>query len=125
MLRVRNIKIGIDNNTKEHIISKVSKLLDNKVLDYKIVKQSIDARDRNNMLYVYTLDVTVENEDKVELSKDIFQTPDEEYKIDIIGDKELNNRPIIIGSGPSGLFAAYILAEYGYKPIIFERGKEY
>ncbi len=124
MLRVRNIKIGIDNNSKEHIISKVSKLLDNKVLDYKIVKQSIDARDRNNMLYVYTLDVIVENEDKVELSKDIFQTPDEEYKIDIIGDEELNNRPIIIGSGPSGLFAAYILAEYGYKPIIFERGKD-
>ena len=56
MLRVKDIKIGVDNNTEEHIINKVSKLLNDQVLSYKIVKKSIDARDANNMLYVYTLD---------------------------------------------------------------------
>ena len=124
MLRVRDIKIGVDNNSEDHIISKVSKLLNTQVLSYKIVKKSIDARDANNMLYVYTLDVEVNNEDKVKLTDKITVTPDETYKIETVGDKELSNRPIIIGAGPSGLFCAYILAENGYKPIIFERGKD-
>ena len=124
MLRVKDIKIGVDNNTEEHIINKVSKLLNDQVLSYKIVKKSIDARDANNMLYVYTLDVEVKNEDKIKLSDKITITPDEKYKIETIGDKLLDNKPIIIGAGPSGLFCAYILAENGYNPIIFERGKD-
>ena len=124
MLRVREVKIGIDNNSREHIIDKVSKLLNTKVIDYKVVKKSIDSRDRNNILFVYTLDVEVENQDNVELSMKVSIAPDETYKITDIGDKLLSNRPIIIGAGPSGLFVAYILAENGYKPIVFERGKD-
>ena len=65
MLRIREVKIGVDNNTREHIISKLSKTLSTNVIDYKIVKRSIDARDKNNILFVYTLDVDVENEDKI------------------------------------------------------------
>ena len=124
MLRVKNIKIGINDNNKEHIINKVSNILKTNVIDYKIVKRSIDARNKNNMLYIYTLDVNVLNEDKVKLSDDVTITPDESYKIDELGNIQLNYRPIIIGAGPSGLFAAYILALYGYKPILFERGKD-
>ena len=124
MLRVKNIKIGINDNNKEHIINKVSNILKTNVIDYKIVKRSIDARNKNNMLYIYTLDVNALNEDKVKLSDDVTLTPDESYKIDELGNIQLNYRPIIIGAGPSGLFAAYILALYGYKPILFERGKD-
>ena len=124
MLRVKNIKIGINDNNKEHIINKVSNILKTNVIDYKIVKRSIDARNKNNMLYIYTLDVNVLNEDKVKLSNDVTLTPDESYKIDELGNIQLNYRPIVIGAGPSGLFATYILALYGYKPILFERGKD-
>ena len=124
MLRVREVKIGIDSDNKEHILSKLSNLLKTNIIEYKIVKRSIDARDKNNILYVYTLDVEVENEDKVLLTDKISIAPNEEYIKPNFGDEELNNRPIIIGFGPAGIFAAYTLAEYGYKPIIFERGKD-
>ena len=124
MLRVSNIKINIYDDTKEHIINKLSRELNTKVLDYKIVKKSIDARNKNNTLYIYTLDVNVENEEQVELNMYVKETPDETYKIEEFGEEELSSRPIIIGSGPAGLYSAYILAEYGYKPIIFERGKD-
>ena len=124
MLRIREVKIGINNNTDEHILSKVSKLLNTNVLSYKIIKKSIDARDKNNILFVYTLDVEVDNQDKVELTNKITITPDETYKITNVGNELLDHRPIVIGAGPSGLFCAYILAENGYKPIVFERGKD-
>ena len=124
MLRVRNIKISINDNNKEHIINKVSNILKTNVIDYKIVKRSIDARDKNNMLFIYTLDVEVEDESKVKLSDNITITPDESYTIENKGNISLNYRPIVIGCGPSGLFAAYLLSLYGYKPILFERGKD-
>ena len=124
MLRVRDIKIGIENDNKEHILSKVSRELNTKAIEYKIVKRSLDARYNHNPLYVYTLDVEVEDESKVKLNDKVFIAPNEEYVKPLFGDKELTNRPIIIGFGPAGIFAAYTLAEYGYKPIVFERGKD-
>jgi len=57
-------------------------------------------------------------------SKDIFQVSKEEYKLEVSGTEELKTRPIIIGSGPCGMFCAYLLAETGYKPIIIERGEK-
>ena len=51
MLRVSNISISIYNDNREHIISKISKILNNKVIDYKIVKKAIDARRKNNIVY--------------------------------------------------------------------------
>jgi uncharacterized FAD-dependent dehydrogenase len=124
MLRVKNIKISIHDNNENHIKDKLNRLLKTNILNYKIVKRSIDARDKNNMLFIYTLDVEVDKEDKVKLTDTIISTPDESYNIDITGKQALSYRPIIIGSGPSGLFAAYLLSLKGYKPIIFERGKD-
>jgi uncharacterized FAD-dependent dehydrogenase len=54
-------------------------------------------------------------------SKDIFITPDETYHFP---KKKEIERPIIIGCGPAGLFCAYLLAEHGYKPVIYERGEK-
>ena len=124
MLRIKDIKISINDNTEEHIKSKVSKLIKQDVIGYKIVKRSIDARDSNNMLFIYTLDITVKDEKKVKLGNNISITPDETYSFKEFGNNKLNYRPIVIGAGPSGLFCAYILAEYGYKPIVFERGED-
>lgn len=124
MLRVKEVKIGINFDNKEHITSKLNSLLNTNIISYTIKRKSIDARDKNNILFVYTFDVEVENEDSITLNDKITVAPVEEYISPTKGSQELNNRPIIIGFGPAGIFAAYTLAEYGYKPIIFERGKD-
>jgi len=126
MIRLRQIKLGIEEEDK--LLEKCAKKLNisiNKIKDYKINKKSLDARKKSNLCYIYEVDILLDNEDKIlsiYKSKDIFKTPNEEYFINVSGKKKLNYRPIIVGSGPCGLFCAYMLASLGYKPIIIERG---
>ncbi|MDR2940179.1 MAG: FAD-dependent monooxygenase [Clostridiales bacterium] len=87
---------------------------------FSVSKQSIDARDKKNIMYVYSVDVAFDNEGKYINNKDILKIEPYEYKLNKINSKV---RPVIVGSGPAGLFAALILAESGAKPIILERGK--
>ena len=123
MIRIRNIKIHILDDTDENIIYTLEKKLKTKVYDYKIVKKSIDARKDIN--YVYTFDVDVENEEKVlRKNKDVIITPVEEYSIKITGRKTLKTRPIIVGTGPAGLFLGYMLSSLGYNPLLIERGEK-
>lgn len=129
MIRIRQIKINIEHNQEKHIISKISKMLHTNsemIISYNIVKQSLDARKKDNICYVYEIDVKLINETKVLKkisSKDIFISPIEKYQFPISGNKTLKTRPIIVGSGPAGLFCAYLLAENGYQPLIIERGE--
>lgn len=122
MIRINNIKIDVLKDNKENIIKKLEKELKEKVIDYKIVKKSIDAR--KDIKYVYTFDVNVSNEEKVLKNKNVIKTPKEEYKLEITGKNKLENRPVIIGTGPSGLFLGYMLSKYGYKPLLIERGEK-
>lgn len=129
MIRIRQVKIPIRNDNKEFIIKKISNILKiNKddITSFNIVKKSIDARDKTNILYVYEFDVEVVLEDKIinkNKSKDIFITPDEEYIYPVPGKEKLTNNITIVGSGPSGLFCAYLLTEMGYKVTIIEQGE--
>ncbi len=127
MLRIRQIKLNINNNSSDALINKISNILHiNKsdIKNYKIVKQSLDARKSDNIFYVYEVDIEVINEQSIlskNKSKDVFISPKEEY---VFPSKcQTSDRPIIIGSGPAGLFCSYVLAENGYKPIIIERGQ--
>ena len=123
MIRVSNIKIDILNDNEDNILNKLEKEIKEKVISYKIIKKSIDAR--KDIKFVYTFDVEVNNEEKVlRRNKNIIKTPKEEYVLNITGDKYLNNRPVIIGTGPAGLFLGYMLSKYGYKPILIERGEK-
>ena len=127
MIRVRNIKVNIENDNNSILTDKVSKILHvnhKDILNIKINRKSLDARKKDNLFYVYELDVSLKNEEhilKKYQSKEIFSTPSEEY----IFPKEHANieRPVIVGSGPAGLFAGYILATSGYNPIIIEQGE--
>ena len=125
MIRIRQIKINLDS--KQGLKSKVSKLLhinENEIKNLKINKKSLDARKKDNLFYVYEVDIDVENEKKLlrkYKSTDIFETPNEEY---LFPPKKEIDQPIIIGCGPAGLFCAYILSEQGYNPIIYERGEK-
>ena len=91
-----------------------------------IKKKSLDARDKNNIHYVYEVDIKLKDEKKIlrKRSNDIFEAPIEEYKFNITGTKKLENRPIIVGAGPAGLFCGYMLAQNGYNPLIIERGEK-
>ena len=123
MIRISNIKIDILSNNENTIIKKLEKELKDKVLEYKIVKKSIDAR--KDIKYVYTFDVSINNEEKVlKRNKNIIKTPREEYKLEVTGTIPVTKRPIIVGTGPSGLFLGYMLSKYGYKPILIERGEK-
>lgn len=128
MIRLRQIHVSIQNSETE-LLEKCKKKLRIKsiIKNYKIVKKSIDARNKGNIFYSYEVDVEVQNEEEVlkkNKSKDVFKTPNEEYIFNISGNKKLNNNPVIIGAGPAGLFSAYMLAKYGYNPIIIERGEK-
>lgn len=129
MIRLRQIDVRIDAEECEIIEKCANKLKIDKsqIKDLKIVKKSIDARDKRKIVYCYEIDVIVLNEEKIlkkNKSKDIFKTPSEEYVFHITGTNKMKHRPVIIGSGPSGLFTAYMLAKYGYRPLILERGEK-
>lgn len=129
MLRVRQLKITVNNDNENNLIKAVCKKLrvqKEDVLDCFIRKQSIDARNKNDIFYVYEVDVELKNE-MVVLSKnkssDVFVAPNLEYNFIKSGAEKLKHRPVIVGAGPAGLMAGYILAENGYNPIIVERGE--
>lgn len=121
MIRIRNIKVDIKN---DDLRTHISKLLKTNNFEYTLVKKSIDARHKDNIKYIYTVDVNVSMNDVKRKSDDIFETPKEVYKFDITGEEQQVERPVIVGAGPSGLFIAYLLSINGYRPIIIERGED-
>lgn len=130
MIRLRQIKVRVSNKAIDEVMDIVARRLGIKVSDivsFKVVKRSIDARRKPDLYYSYIVDVLVDNENsvfnKVRPSNDILMVSDEEYKFEAKGSKKLENRPVVVGSGPCGLICGYMLALYGYKPIIIERGK--
>lgn len=128
MIRLRQIKVEVGKNQQQEIKRKIVKKLGvENIQQIKIIKKSLDARKKENLLFSYIVDVSVEQEEKLVKrikSKDIFIAPKEEYDLQITGKNKLDYRPIIVGSGPSGLTAAYLLADKGFKPIIIERGSK-
>lgn len=129
MIRIRQIEINILKNQEEELYKKVAYLLKIEISDINklsINRKSIDARKKPDIFYVYEVDVLVSDENNILLknkNSNILRTPTEKYFFNITGIKKLNNRPLIVGSGPAGLMAAYILAENGYNPLILERGE--
>ncbi len=125
MIRVRQVKVNVRRNNLKEEISKKLKINTNDIIDYKIIKESIDSRNKPDIFYVYEVDVNVKNE-KLILNKnrndDIFLSNEEVYHFDNFGNTVLNNRIVIVGSGPAGLFASYMLAKNGYNPLVIERG---
>lgn len=129
MIRLKQIRININEDSIDNIKKKCSKKLFIKDTDIKkifIKEQSIDARHKPEIFFVYTIDVEVDNEDlllKKYKCNEIYESPNEEYVFNISGTLKLKHRPIIVGTGPAGLFCGYLLAEHGYNPILIERGE--
>ena len=126
MIRVSEIKIPIEKDSQEELERKIFHLyplLKNN--SYQIVKKSIDARDKNNIFYVYQVDFNCLNEENIlRKYKKLSKSNVISYSYVGRGEKKLDNPVIVVGSGPCGLFCAYKLAKDGYHPIVLERGEE-
>ena len=124
MIKISNIKyplekeITIDN--LKNIVCKILKTEKNNILNIKIAKKSIDAREKRGGFYVLALNIDVKDEDKYLKIKDVTKVMPFVYDIP---KKQHNKRPVIVGFGPAGLMAALILSRSGLNPIIIERGK--
>ncbi|AFA48296.1 NAD(P)/FAD-dependent oxidoreductase [Acetobacterium woodii] len=135
MIRIPNLKLRINEAANHHaekqalhnlILSKL-KINRNELITFRIFKKSIDARKKDAILYVYTVDATIKNEPailKKAVKAGITPTPDLSYKKVNPGKESLVHRPVIIGMGPAGLFAGLMLSRNGYAPIILERGDD-
>lgn len=123
MLRLENIKI-YENLSEEEVLKKACtkyKINYKDIKDYKIYKKSIDARNKENIFYNYTIDINYSGNKKL---KNIKFIPKENYELNIKNNRKSKVRPVIIGAGPAGLFCALTLVQNGIKPIIIEQGKK-
>jgi uncharacterized FAD-dependent dehydrogenase len=129
MLRITELKLHLNhsNNDLENAIIYRLQIDSDELINNYIFRQGHDARKRDEIEIVYTIDVELKNEAEIleRFTDDIqiSRTPDTEYHLpeNILIINKI--RPIIIGSGPCGLLATLILAQMGFKPILLERGK--
>lgn len=130
MIRLTEIKLPLnheDGALLDAIAAKL-KIPAPQVISFNVFKRGYDARKKNDIQLIYTVDVEVANAEKLlakfEKDQHVRPTPDMSYKFVAQAPANLQERPLVIGFGPCGLFAALVLAQMGFKPIIVERGKE-
>jgi uncharacterized FAD-dependent dehydrogenase len=130
MLRLTEIKLPIEHASDQINVAILKKtgVAAGDLIRFEIFKRGVDARKPHAILFVYTLDIEVRNEARLlaKFKKDphVKPTPDTEYKFVAQAPQNTAARPIVVGFGPAGIFAALILAQSGFKPIVLERGKE-
>jgi len=130
MLRITELKLPLDH-TEDMLATAILQRLAVKpeqLSGFTIFRQGNDARKRDAILLVYTLDVSLTNEAEVLVrfhdDPQISLTPDTTYRFVTQAPENLSERPIVIGTGPCGLFVGLTLAQMGFRPLILERGKE-
>lgn len=129
MIQINQIKMPL-KSTAEDLRQKTAKLLrisPAELIRFKILKQSLDARKKEEIHYSYSVQAEVADEVKV-LSRskgpNIQAVRETSYSFPSAGISQLHKRPVIIGSGPAGLFCALMLARNGYRPLLLERGED-
>ena len=129
MIRISNLKLrpGYGPEDIESAVRKKLGISGGALGEIKIAKRSLDARKKQDIRYVLTVDAEVSCDGRTMkrlLAKEgVCETPEEKYVLPAQGSKKIPGRPYVIGSGPAGLFCAYFLAEHGYRPVLIERGQ--
>ncbi|MEW6415914.1 MAG: NAD(P)/FAD-dependent oxidoreductase [Pseudomonadota bacterium] len=129
MLRLTELKLPLDHPPealRAAILARLA-LRDEALLGFSIFKRSYDARKKHALLLVYTVDVEVKDEaallGRFRNDPHVRPTPDMEYRFVGRAPDDLGERPLVVGFGPCGIFAALVLAQMGFKPIVLERGR--
>lgn len=138
MLRIHEIRRNAEQS-RDCLPQKIEKkigLPKGSISDWRVVRESIDARDKKQVVWVCSVDFSVKEIDEAQVMKrgkkrrlSIAKTPCEDYVLltkrkDYKAPKErLSHRPVVVGFGPCGMFCALILAQMGYAPIVLERGR--
>ncbi|NHZ37180.1 NAD(P)/FAD-dependent oxidoreductase [Massilia rubra] len=133
MLRINELKLPLDHaeaDLRQALLARLG-IAGADLLGFSVFKRSYDARKRSAIVLIYAIDAEVRDQAGVlaRLQHDahILPAPDTSYTF-VAGGEQLqghdrNERPVVIGTGPCGLFAALILAQMGLRPLILERGK--
>src|SRR3954447_18471517 len=133
-LRVSNLRLGLDEpeSALPARLARVLGLAESDVRQWRILRKSLDARDAHSLHFVYTAEVRLpldedrlaelaRNRSRPEIRVDLYEEPP--FAMPTPGSVVLEHRPVVIGSGPGGLVAAYFLAQQGYRPLMLERGR--
>lgn len=128
-IKINNIGLTIDEDISELEVkvAKKLKISQTDFKDFKILRESIDARKKDLIKFNYSVLVECDKESKV-----VAKVNDKDVKLEEVnydnnfkfGSKKLSHRPVIVGMGPAGMFAGLLLAEKGYNPLIIERGEQ-
>lgn len=131
MIRISQLKLPLDHTEtmlEEKICQKL-KIKREDLISWEIHRRSVDARKKPELFFVYTVDVKTSKDRKIENrlqkvnDKNIMLTEKKEYILPSPGSPKMTERPVVVGSGPAGLFCAWILAKAGFCPVIYERGQ--
>ena len=141
MLRITQLRLPLDHSEsalRQAILARLA-IPDSDLLSMHVFKRSYDARKKTAIQLVYTIDVAVPNEAVIltqfQSDPHVRPTPDTRYRLvaqapsNVFtstrqGSERLPTRPVVIGFGPCGIFAALTLAQMGLRPIVLERGKQ-
>ena len=129
MLRLTEIKLPLGHAEDALRASIVARLgIDaDELVNYAIFRRGVDARRRSAIVFIYTVDVEVADEtavlQRLKDQRHVTHTPAMDYRAVAKVPAKLMSPPVVIGTGPCGLFAGLILAEMGFRPLILERGK--
>lgn len=133
MIKITQLKLSIDHTEQDLVkaIHKTLKLKNHQLKSYRLLKKSIDARKKHEIKYIYAIDVELAMDKREEAAlvkrlknANVAMSDTKYYNFRPTGGEELKVRPVVVGTGPAGLFAAYMLAKDGYRPIVVERGQD-
>ena len=128
MIRVNQVKLPVSHSEAD-LRKKTAKMMGvsaDQIQSVELVRQSLDARKKPDLYYLYALDVAVAGKEaaivKRARSVNVQIRKEEAYRLPDPGIEPLRERPVIVGFGPAGMFCGLMLARAGYRPLILERG---